>query len=178
LTGNKITSAQLTVWIITALIGPIVFFSKGNWLYTFVAAGIFALLNWVVVRYGRHWEGPIYAFIQVLWISVLLSQIVAYSAQCWPTGQQTYPVIPITMLVLAALSASKGDKSATNGMSVLFWVAAALIGSVIFFGIGNIQIRNLIPNSICMEICIFLYICSLQTVVFLPPTVTVYNAVF
>ena len=143
LCSNKITSAQLTVWIITAMIGPVVYFSDGNWLCTLIAACVMGLLNWTAIRFGRHWEGPIYALVQILWISVLLSQIAGYSADCWPTGERTFPVIPLTMLALAALSAIKGDRNAANGISVLFWIVSALIGAVILFGIGNIDVDYL-----------------------------------
>lgn len=146
MSGSKITSAQLTVWIITALIGPLAFFSDGNWMFTLLAAVLLSLLNWLAVRFGKHWEGPIYAFVQMLWISVLLSQILTFSADCWPTGQRTYPVIPIAMLVLAILTAIKGEKSAANSVSVLFWVSALLLGIVILFGISNVITSNLKPE--------------------------------
>lgn len=144
--SNKITSAQLTVWIITALIGPLVFFSDGNWIYTLMTACLTGLLNWIAVRFGEHWDGPIYAIVQTLWLSVLLSQIATYSADCWPTGQQTFPVIPLTVLALAGSSAIKGDKNTANGISVLFWVVSALIGAVVLFGFGNVEISNLQPR--------------------------------
>ena len=143
---NKITSAQLTVWIITALAGPLVYFSDGNWVGAFFAASLAGGLNWIAVRYGRHWDGPVYAFIQVLWITLLLSQIGPYSANCWPTGKQTFPVIPVAMLALAGLSAIKGDRNAANGISVLFWIVSALLGAVILLGIGNIEISYLSPE--------------------------------
>lgn len=146
LSSKEITSAQLTVWIITALAGPLVFFSDGNWVATLIASCVIGSISWISVRYGRHWNGPVYAFVQVLWIALILSQIAAFSADCWPTGKQTFPVIPLTMLVLAVLSAIKGDRNTANGISVLFWVVCVLLGIVILFGIGDIRLNNLKPK--------------------------------
>ncbi len=153
---DRITSAQLTVWIVTALAGPLVFFSDGNWLGTLFAAFVIGLLNWFAVRYGRHWEGPVYAFVQALWITLLLSQLAAYSADCWPTGKQTFPVIPVTMLSLAGFAAIKGERNTANGVSVLFWVVCALIGIVILFGFSDMEISYLKPKMRTPEAIIIL----------------------
>ena len=164
---NKITSAQLTVWIVTALAGPLVIFSDGNWVATLFAAVVIGVLNWAAVRYGRHWDGPVYAFVQVLWIALLLSQIAAYSADCWPTGKQTFPVIPLTMLALAGLSAIKGDRNAANGISVLFWIVSALLGAVIILGIGDMEFSYLKPKTQTLETVILLVLIFPATAGFL-----------
>ena len=144
--GNKISSTQLTIWIITAMIGPIVFYSDGNWTATLIIGFGFTILDWLAARFGRRWQGSVYAIVQTVWISVLLSQLLYYSALCWPTGQRTFPVIPLTILVLSGVSAIKGDNNTASGISVLFWIVFGLIGTVILLGVGNIEIAYLQPQ--------------------------------
>jgi len=147
LKDNKITATQWTIWIITALLGPIIFFAKGDWFGTLIVGCVFTALSWVVCRYGKHWRGSVYCIFQIVWISILLSQLLLNSADCWPTAQKPIPIIPITMLLLAGAAALKGEKSAANGVGVLFWVASVLLGAVIISGIGDVKLSFLSPTQ-------------------------------
>ena len=141
--GNKLTATQVYIWIITAMIGPILFFSSGNWVGILPAVVIISFLVWGTVRFGCHWDGPVYCVIQIVWIAVLLSQLLPFSAYCWPTGERTFPVIPLTLLLVASITAIKGSVPAANGVGIVFWVSIFLIGVVVLAGIPNIEIENI-----------------------------------
>lgn len=139
MTGRKITALQLNIWITTALIGPIIYYSKGNWSTVFLWGTALSVLVWITMRFGQHWDGTIYNVVQFLWLSVLLSQLLPYSADCWPTGERTFPVVPLVLLALATVTAVKGSKCAASGVSVLFWVISFLLGIVVVAGIPEID---------------------------------------
>ena len=136
---HKISPYQMGAWMITAFTGPIAFFSDGNWLCTLMFGGILSFLSYLAVHYGRHWKGKPYAVAQLLWITVLLSQLVPYSAKCWPTGENVFPLIPLSLLFLAGYAALNGVKVVVNGMNVLFWCVALLLCAVIISGAGDIK---------------------------------------
>ena len=147
LSNHKITTTQQNIWIVTAVIGPIIFWSDGNWPGVLIWGAGISLLCWCAVRYGRHWSGVIYNIVQCLWLSVVLSQVLPYSAECWPTGERTFPVVPLALLALAAVSALKDSKATAGGISVLFWVAAFLIGIVLAAGVPELNSGYLLPQK-------------------------------
>ncbi len=145
--SSKVTVAQLGIWIVTAVAGPILYYSNGNWFWLLPVALVLCIITGISVCYGRHWDGPVYNFVQFLWIAVLLSQLLGYSANCWPTGEQTFPIVPLTLLILSAISASKGNKNTANGISVVFWMSLLLLGIVIVAGTQNMELEFLQPNK-------------------------------
>ncbi len=128
------------------MLGPILYYTKGNWFDVLPVAIILSLAAGIAVRFGRHWDGVIYNIVQLIWISVLLSQLLAYSADAWPTGERTFPVVPLTLLLLAAASALKGTNATANGMSILFWMSLFLLGIVAIAGIWNMEWEYLYPH--------------------------------
>ncbi len=128
------------------MLGPILYYVKGNWADVLLAAIVFGLIAGIAVRFGSHWDGLAYNVIQLLWISVLLSQLLGFSADSWPTGERTFPVVPLVLLFLAAASALKSTNAAANGMSILFWMGLFLLGIVVAAGIWDIKAEYLYPK--------------------------------
>ncbi len=147
MTDRKITANQLNIWIVSAFVGPIVFCTDGNWGGTLLWGAGVSLLTWSAMRYGRHWDGFIYNIVQCLWLSILLSQLLSYSADCWPTGERTFPVVPLALLALATVSALKGSKCTASGISVLFWVVVFLLGMVLAAGVPELNGAYLTPKA-------------------------------
>ena len=139
MTDRKVTAIQLNIWLISAVIGPMVFYADASLDGIVLWSGVISALCWCAVRYGSHWDGVIYNIVQCLWLSVVLSQLLPYSADCWPTGEQTFPVVPLTLLALATVSALKDSKCTAGGISVLFWVLAFLLGIVFVAGVPELN---------------------------------------
>jgi len=118
--------------------------------------GAISVLVWSTLRFGKHWDGAVYHIVQFLWLSVLLSQLLGYSAACWPTGECTFPVVPLTLLGLAAVSALKGSDCTASGIGVLFWVVAFLLGIVFAAGIPEIKTKYLLQSTNQMDASILL----------------------
>ncbi len=145
--GNNGRANQLSIWVITAMLGPILFFSKGNWFDTLAVSLALSVATGCAVRYGKHWNGPIYNIVQLIWLALILTHFLGYSSDCWPTGDCTFPVIPLTLLILAAASSIKGYDATANGISIVFWMGLFLIGVVFVAGLWNIKPVNLYPKT-------------------------------
>lgn len=147
MTDRKITTVQLNIWIITAIIGPIIFYSDGNWMGALLYSVPILMLVWIAMRFGAHWDGIIYNVLQCFWLCIVLSQFLGYSADCWPTGERTFPVVPLILLALAAATALKGSKCTAGGISVLFWFAVFLLGIVLAAGVPEMDANFLAPSQ-------------------------------
>jgi hypothetical protein len=135
------------IWIVAAVAGPTLYYANGNWFSLLPFAVALCMLTGIAICYGRHWDGPVYHFIQFLWIAILLSQFLGYSAKCWPTGEQTFPIVPLALLILSAISALKGNKNTANGISVVFWLSLLLLGIVFVSGSKNMKFEYIQPNT-------------------------------
>ena len=156
---NEITTKHLIVWIISSMIGAIVFCADGNWIGTLIGGSVVSLLVWLSLRLGDHWNGSVYRIVQCIWLSVVLSQLLGYSADCWPTGERTFPVVPLSLLTLATISAHKGSECTAKGVCVLFWIMAGLLGIVVISGIPELNLAFLEPrNALVKPQILFLYL--------------------
>ncbi len=137
----------MRLWLIAAIIGPMVFYSDGNWLGVLATGFLLSGLCWLTLRFGSHWEGRIYRLLQILWLCVLLSQLLPYSAECWPTAKRAFPTVPLILLALSAMAARGGCKNTAGGISILCWAVIVLIGIVITAGCGDLLGEYLVAQN-------------------------------
>lgn len=69
---------------------------------------------------------------------IVLGELASESAGSWPVGD-SYPAVPMILLVLAAWSAAKGPQAAARVGAILFWFI--IIMYMIVFASGAKQIR-------------------------------------
>lgn len=136
---RSVTDIQLGIWMITAAVGPLIYYTDGNWAGTLLWGTGISLMIWGAMRFGSHWDGIIYNAVQCLWLAVVLSQFLSYSADCWPTAEKSTPIVPLVLLMLATISAARDWKFAASGISVLFWIMLFLLGIVLLAGVPNLK---------------------------------------
>lgn len=134
---EKIPSRQLTAWLFAG-IAPvsIQLLSSGSWIWVAAAGAVSVVLTlclWQTPWEPRKWQSTIL----YVYIVLLLSQLLPYAAQSWPTGNAT--AVPLILLALAAWSAQKGVSAAARVGAVLFW--AVLIVYLGVFGAGAKDVR-------------------------------------
>jgi len=145
---KEVPQYQMTAWLLTALSAPIIQTAgHTGWVSTALAAVLVIPLCWLVNTYcprglpDRAW------FCVLEWIAVtaVLAGITAWSEEAWPTGRD-FPVVPLTLLMLAVLSSLKGASGASRVSSVLFWFAALLYAIILVCGAGEMKLRWMTPS--------------------------------
>lgn len=143
--SREISKKQRAAWIALASVGILGRFAGGTDWLTALALGI----AWVVLfllldgRVTENENKNSITAVQTVWNTVLLSQVMHWSSGCWPAGEATM-FLPITLAVLAAASARR---NAAGTVSVLFWMAAALIVPVMLSAVKELEPAWLIPEQ-------------------------------
>lgn len=143
--SREISKKQRAAWIALASVGILGRFAGGTDWLTALALGI----AWVVLfllldgRVTENENKNSITAVQTVWNTVLLSQVMHWSSGCWPAGEATM-FLPITLAVLAAASVRR---NAAGTVSVLFWMAVALIVPVMLSGVKELEPAWLIPTQ-------------------------------
>ena len=162
LTNDSFSPRQLCALMATSLAAPLVTIcASRSWQWVLLAAaaaGIFYIyIVWAAggvpprTGYGRmlrlaYGRAGGRVLMGLYWIWLLLSTGLAanMSAGAFPQDQ-SLPLIPLTLVLLAALVAAKGPGAACRFGGTLFLLVAALLGCNLAFGAVDIQARNLLP---------------------------------
>ncbi len=145
---DKVKSIPLWVWVISGLSAPLAQTAgESSWL-SFLVTGILCCALCCTVVYTAQ-KGACtarwYCFLQVPFLWVAAGQVAVWSEDCWPTGAD-FPVVPLTLLVLAAFAAWKGAAKASRCGSMLFWFLALLYAVVLAAGIKDLEPGHMLPR--------------------------------
>jgi hypothetical protein len=146
--GRKVEAGALASWLIVAMSAPFVLLAgKYSWLGLALAWVVTGLLCRLITGLPTQQlcRSRAYCILQFLFLSVVLAFFANWSEDAWPTGRD-FPVVPLTLLALAVLSAYQGAVRASRVGAVLFWLIAALYGALLTFGSRNVQFDFLQPQ--------------------------------
>lgn len=130
-------------WFLTALAVPVMQAASGcSWL-TSAALGILCLGVCAGLEAMDVPETKWMSAVQWIWMTVVLSAALEWTLYCWPSDS---PVIPGTLLLLAAWTAAGGEEQSLRAGSLLRFFLIALLGAVLFSGVWDIRGENLRPN--------------------------------
>lgn len=142
---ERIPLRQLSAWLFAGTAPVLIqILSGSSWLWIGIAGAISLLLTVCVWRSGwepAKWQCPVL----YLYLSVLLGQMLTYTAQSWPVGDND-PAVPLILLLLGAWSAQKGPSAAARVGAVLFWAVLILYLAVLGAGVKDIQWNWLMPR--------------------------------
>lgn len=145
---KKVEAGTLAAWLIVAMSAPFALLAgKFDWLGLTVAAVITGILCRLVtgLQIQRLCRSRIFCAVQFLFLAVLLAFFADWSQDVWPTGRD-FPVVPLTLLALAVLSAYRGTQGASRVGGALFWLIVGLYGVLLVFGSRNLQVDFLRPE--------------------------------
>lgn len=132
-----------TAWFLTALAVPVMQAASGcSWL-TAAALGILCLGVCAGLEAMDVPETKWLSAVQWIWMTVVLSAALEWALYCWLSDS---PVIPGTLLLLAAWTAAGGEEQSLRAGSLLRFFLIALLGAVLFSGVWDIRGENLRPN--------------------------------
>ena len=130
-------------WHLTALAVPVIQAASGSSWLTVFALGILCLGVCMGVEALGVPEVKWLRGIQWIWMTVILSTMLGWSVDCWPTDS---PVIPGTLLLLAAWTASGGKERSIRAGNLLRFFVAALLGAVLLSGMWDMRAEHLRPS--------------------------------
>lgn len=132
-----------TVWFLTALAVPVMQAASGcSWL-TAAVLGILCLGVCAGLEALRVPETKWLSAAQWAWMTVILSAALRWALYCWPSDS---PVIPGTLLLLAAWTASGGEEQSLRAGNLLRFFLIGLLGAVLLSGVWDIRGENLHPD--------------------------------
>lgn len=135
---------QNTRWLLAAMAAPVTqAASSCSWLVAlsvgFLCLGISFGLD--ALSIGEE-KSKLLSGIQWLWMLLIVSEFLHWTMLCWP-NYRNYHAVPLTILVLAALSLAKGSANAASVGSILLYMLIFLLGAVLFSGIKEIKLENM-----------------------------------
>ena len=126
---------QLAAWSVATSPVVIQFAADSQW-WSVAAVAVIALLAvWLVWKWGYY--GRWTALPASVLLIIYVGQILQASAKVWPGN--SYPAVPIALLVLALWSTWKGASAAARVGCVLFWVV--LLVYLMVFGAALQDVR-------------------------------------
>lgn len=145
---EKIPQHPLAGWLFVAMTAPLAQIAgKQGWIASLVAAVICLGLCWTInsLPTEHMWKKCWYCVLQSVWLVVVLTALANWSAEAWPTGGD-FPVVPLTLIVLAVFAALNGPAGASRVSGVLLWFLVLLYGIILGSGSKNIHAPWLMPR--------------------------------
>jgi hypothetical protein len=159
--SEKLGKGTAVAWLLGAMSAPVAIYAGYvSWQWTLVVGIICTAACLVVQKWGQKWESPMNRWAQLVLLGVVAGVIATKIAPCW--GEQG-EIMPLTLIVLAVLTASAGQERSCRLCCVTSWILIVLLVVVTAVGIKNIEIRRLAPTSAWndMLIPVFLIPCVL-----------------
>ena len=138
---SETSSRRMGLWLLLGSAAPLIHYSGGGYMTAFLASAAILPLN-LLFRDGFSRLGKAVSFLEWLWITLVLAAMLPAAATYWP-GEKSKVVVPLVLLVLAAVSGEKQQTS--RGVSTLFWLGFPLLAAILFLGTGSIRAEFLKP---------------------------------
>lgn len=158
---QKVEQYPLWAWTAAALSAPTAMLAgSGEWLGVLALGIACGGICWGIhVLTEETPEMPAwYCAAQFLFLILAVGVFTGMTAECWPTGN-SFPTVPLTLLILAAFSAMDGANRASRVGGVLFWFLALLYAVILASEAKDIKAPWLIPGAKAPDIllvCVFL----------------------
>ena len=131
------------VWFLAALAVPVMQAASGcSWL-TAAALGVLCLGVCAGVEALDVPEVKWLSVARWVWLTVILSAALQWTLYCWPSDS---PVIPGTILLLAAWTAAGGEEQSLRAGNLMRFFLIGLLGAVLLSGVWDMRTQNLRPN--------------------------------
>ena len=137
---------QLNAWLLAGLTAPVAGLAgKMPWQNVALIGVVCVLACCLVGRFGTapsRWMGDL----EYLWMIYVLSWLLRKPSESW-ISETAYPAVPLILLALAAVSASRGLSASARTGSCLFWLIALVFAGVIAAGAGEVETKELLKSG-------------------------------
>ena len=141
---ERIPGKQLSAWLFAAIVPVILQQIGGSWIWALCLGGLGIVIASVLWRKPRE-PGKTECAILLLYITILLGQLLAYTAQSWPVGNSD-PAVPLILMALAVWSSQRGLSASARVGAVLYWAVLGLYFVVCISGVKNVKFEWLRPE--------------------------------
>ncbi len=142
---NRVSNRQSRIWLMAAMAAPLAkAASCCSWLAVLLMGGITLLVGWWLARY-RAEQKPWLDILQGLWASVIVSEMLYWCEDCWPSHSN----VKAAALILLALSVwltCKGRQHTARVGCILIWPVGFLLGIILLSAAPEVKLQNLYPT--------------------------------
>lgn len=141
LKNREVSSRALSVWVATAMIGPVALVAaRSSWSAVAVVATLCGVLCAAIYKaWGdRACHSKLVNVLFILWHIYAAAELASMASLCWP-GRGSQLATSLVLIALAALSATKGERSASAVAAILCPLCAVIFAIVLACGIGNMH---------------------------------------
>ncbi len=139
--NREVSSKALAAWVATAMLGPAALVSaRSSWICVLVATILCGILCVVIYNFsgGNVWKNKVFCCIAVIWCIYAAAIVSAQGSIVWP-GRGAQVVVPLVLIVLAALSSCHGADRASSVAATICPLCIIIFAVVLACGVGNIQ---------------------------------------
>lgn len=142
---NQVSNRQSNLWLMAAMAAPLAkAASCCSWLAVLTMGGFTLLVGWWLARY-RTEQKPWLDILQGLWASVIVSEMLYWCEDCWPSHSNG-KAAALILLTLAIWSACKGRQRAARVGCMLIWPVGLLLGIILLSAVPEMRLQNLYPT--------------------------------
>ena len=141
LKNREASSQALSLWLATAMIGPVALVAaRSSWSAVAVAATLCGVLCAAIYKvWGNNiCQSKFVNVLLMLWHIYATAEVASMASLCWP-GRGSQLATSLVLIALAALSAGKGERSASAVAAILCPLCAVIFAIVLACGIGNMH---------------------------------------
>lgn len=170
--NRRIPGAQMNAWVLTAAVGPILsVIGRNGWMTVLIAAVASGALSFCILSCKQVKLPRWLCVLELVWIAVFISGIGRISSTCW--AEESFPAIPVVLLILGAFAASRGSAPAARAGATLAWLVIPVFAIVAIAGTADvntswIRMELEIPDSVLISLLLTPCLCA-----FLPQESTV-----
>ena len=139
--NRELSSRALSVWVATAMLGPVsMVAARSSWSAVAVVATLCGVLCAAVYKAwgSSRCHSKFVNALLMLWHIYATAEVASMASLCWP-GRGSQLATSLVLIVLAAFSATKGERSASAVAAILCPLCAVIFAIVLACGIGNIH---------------------------------------
>ena len=141
--NDHVNRRQLGAWLFAGLSAPLAQFGGGmTWQMVALVAAICLTSCWFLSRTDVE-LGRWLCAVQYVWLIFVLASVGRWITGSW-SGGNVYPVVPLVLLALAAVSTHRGSGNAARAGSVVFWLIGLIYSAVVAAGAGKVEPTELI----------------------------------
>ncbi len=141
----EVTPKALTAWVGCAMLGPLALNAcRFPWLAVMLAGVLCTLLCTTIHGFsdGRIWQSKPCCAVLCLWNLYAAGAVASQAAVCWP-GRGSNLVVPLVLLLLAAISAWNGADRASRVAATVCPLCVLVFAVVLACGVSSVRWERL-----------------------------------